>query len=231
MVIDPSKTTVDQLPARIEDSPQSKPFCQGNELLCLDKFDSATVKQKGGILHGGTFDKGTFTPSNQGGIEFLFNLDVGRNYVVEMEIEGNIANVNANEESGGKVALFDMESENSGPYNLQFQRMEAEYRGGGRFRVILGTADTNQSAFLITTADLSGEYSMKNWGNEPHALKIEASGTRCRLTIDKYVSKWVPVPTPLSGAQEVFIMIGNRAQRYSNQHAITRFKRFRVGYV
>lgn len=238
-VIDPALVMLDQLPARVDEAPQpelqpepqpQRGYCRGDELVCIDRFSSDLIKQKQGIFHGGSYQNGTFTPSNRGGIEFQFNLDTGRNFVVEMEIEGNIANAHLGEQDGGKVALFDIGEAHNGPYNLQFQRMYASYRGGGRFRVILGI-DSHQSAFLITTPDLAGDYSMKNWGPEPHKLKVEVSGSRCRLIIDQYVSKWISGPIPIGGTRQVILMIGNRLERYDNQHAITMFKHFRLTYT
>ncbi|GAK58094.1 hypothetical protein U27_05067 [Candidatus Vecturithrix granuli] len=214
-----------------EATPATSDFCQGNEILCIPQFTSEIIKQLGGKSYGGDFSNGRFKPSNKGGIEFEKTIDVGRKFMIDFTIEGNIANVNGGEMDGGKVSLFDILH---GKFNLSMQRMYRDYRGGGLFRVIITNnyGSTEGGGYLITGSKLAGNYTIYDWGDEPHRFRIIVQGSTCQLLIDdSYKSKTVSCSGSVSGAKPLKIMIGNRLDRISNQHAITWFKCFKIEYL
>lgn len=198
-------------------------YCQGDEILCLESFTPEAVQRYQAYLHGGDFHDGAFTPSNRGGLEFEFSLDTHRDFVIEIELDGNIANSHVEDsQGGGKVTLFEL-NEIDGPYLMACQRMNHGYRGTGVFRTGPG--------YLITTADLSGAYSMSHWGNEPHTLTFKAQGENYQMTIDDdFTSRWERGLEP-HGVVQVRFMFGNRIQRIPNQHCITNFRRLKIAYV
>jgi hypothetical protein len=211
--------------------PPISDFCKGGELICIDGFDQAKIESMGIKNWGGSFSNGTYIPANRGGLEFKLNLDISRSYVIEMDIEGNIAFVDKLEDAGGKANLLGA-VESGGPFWISFQRREADYRGGGRFRFTLSIRGETGSAMVITTPELSGEYSTKNWGNEPHKLKVEVTGNRCRLLIDQnYVSKWAQATSPAAGIKSLTLLLGNSTDRFDKQHAVTQFRRFKISYT
>lgn len=216
--------------------PQPSEYCRGNELVCLPAITAAAVAQTGGRLLGGTHrDSGQFTPTPNGGIAWTFTLDADRHYVIECDLEGNIPHWALGEQDGGKVSLFTID-QTQGNYYLSVQRMYGSYRGGGRFRVILTDRQEptqEGAAWLITSADLGGDYSMARWGNEPHHLEVHVSGNRCQLQIDQYASKWASAPFPIHGQRAVEFVLGNRESSRIDlgEAALTRFICLKCAYL
>lgn len=225
-VVEPETPTPSEKP-----TPTPSDFCSGNEILCIPQFTPEIIKQLGGKSHGGDFSDGRFKPSNRGGIEFEKTIDVGRKFMLDFTIEGNIANVNGGEMDGGKVSLFDILH---GTFNLSMQRMYRDYRGGGLFRIIITNnyGSTEGGGYLITANGLAGKYTIYDWGNEPHRFRVIVQGNTCQLLIDDgFKSKSISCSGSISGAKPLKIMIGNRLDRIPNQHAITRFTCFKIEYV
>jgi len=239
-VVNPAKVTVTRPEDILQPSNSSKPpvpseYCNGNELICLPTMTPETVSQAGGRVVGGTFGNGSFRPSQTGGIEFTLPLDTSRPYCIECELEGSIPNWHLGEKNGGKTSLFTVR-EVQGNYYVSLQRMYAEYRGGGRFRVLLtDRADPvhQGAAWLLTIPDLSGDYTMRHWGNESHHLKMLVHGNRCQLIIDDFHSQWAIAPYDIGGQRQVNIMLGNREPAYLflEEAALTHFTRFKVSYT
>ncbi|MCI0526292.1 MAG: hypothetical protein L0Y56_02390, partial [Nitrospira sp.] len=128
-------------------------FCKGGERICMDRFDQQKIESLGGKVLGGEFANGTFTPSNRGGIEFTFELDTGKPYAIEFEIQGNIANIDGGEQDGGKVSLFDL---GDSFYGISIQRMDRDYKEPGDrgiFRSILayGTGEHSYTSLITRT--------------------------------------------------------------------------------
>ena len=193
----------------------------------------AVSRYHGSVL-GGEFRDGQFTPFPNGGLEFLLTIDTSRRFLIEFEIEGNIAHWNRGEHDGGKSSLFTM-YEDSRRYYLNLQRMYAHYRGGGIFRMILGDRKNilDNAGFLVTAPDISGGYSMKHWGDERHRFQIIVEGNRCQLKIDDFQSRWSRAPYGISGQRRVKFILGNRELRVigTGQGAITRFQRIKILYM
>jgi hypothetical protein len=213
-------------------TPQPSDFCKGGEIVCIDGFDQAKVDAAKGKNWGGGFANGTYRPANRGGLEFKFSLDTGKPYTIEIHLEGGIANFNKPDETGGKANVLSI-LEPNGPFWFTFQRKGNDYRGIGRFRIMMSVGKESDGVILITTPDLSGDYSMANWGNEPHKLRVEVNGSRCRLLIDNtYTSKWAQASKPISGVRSVSLMLGNgpASERYPGQEANTQFRRFKIYY-
>lgn len=208
-----------------EPKPQPQPVGPGT-ILHLPQMTPEIVKQQQGRNHGGTFNNGTYTPSDRGGLEFVREVDFDRQFQIEFEIEGNIANSHLGEMNGGKVSLFTILQQN-GPYYLGLQRMRYEYRGGGTLRVMVthNYGSEHGAGFIITVPELSGHYTTLNWGNEPHRFKLLVKGNRCRLFIDgNYSSPWAWSTGGVRGKRRVSFMLGNRVPPMSKQHPITRYK-------
>ncbi|MBD3307741.1 hypothetical protein GF339_15000 [candidate division KSB3 bacterium] len=72
---------------------------------------------------------------------------------------------------------------------------------------------------------------MQHWGNEPHTLRVEVEGARCRLSIDQFVSKWDTSRQSIGGTRQLVLMLGNRVERHSHQQAITKFRRLKITYM
>ena len=245
-IVDPAKRTIagvqDLPPVAVKppepdkQTPPAPEYCQGNELLCAPSVTAETISKAGGRLIGGAFlADGQFTPTLTGGLEFPLTLDASRPYVVEMDIEGNIPNWHLGEENGGKVSLFTIQEER-GFYYVSLQRMDGAYRSGGRFRLFITdrrNACEEGAGWLITIPDLSGEYHMRDWGNEPHHIEAIMRENRCQLKIDRYVSTWAIAPFAIGGQRSVKLIIGNREPNYLflEEAALTRFKRFKVMYI
>lgn len=215
-------------------TPDTSGACTGSEILCLAQCTEELVRQQGGKDYGGTFQNGRYTPSNRGGIGFEKTIDTSRKFMIELELDGNIANVHrTGENDGGKVSLFDIK-EQGGSYYLGLQRMHKEYRGGGLFRFILTNnyGSTEGAAWLITASGLAGNYSTFDWRDEPHKIQIIIAGNTCHLRIDdRYQSRAVTCSGHISGVKRVEILLGNRLDRMANQQAITNFKRFKIVYL
>ncbi|GAK52276.1 hypothetical protein U14_03527 [Candidatus Moduliflexus flocculans] len=216
--------------------PQPSEYCHGNELFCLPLITAATVAQTNGRLLGGNYlDPGQFKPTPTGGLAWTFALDAARHYMIACDLEGNIPNWALEESNGGKVSLCTIRQA-QGNYYLSVQRMYGSYRGGGRFRVIL--TDRKEptkegAAWLITTSDLAGDYSMTRWGNEPHHLEVHVIGNCCQLKIDQYTSKWATAPFPIGGQRSVEFILGNResSRLGLEEAALTRFARVKCVYL
>lgn len=225
-------------PPTPEQPPQPQPsdYCGGNELICLPSISSETVTQTNGRLLGGSYlDAGQFKPTPGGGIAWSFTLDATHHYMISCDIEGNIPNWTLEEPNGGKVSLCTI-AQRQGNYYLSVQRMYASYRGGGRFRVILTDRKDpvkEGAAWLITSSDLAGDYSMTRWGNEPHHLEVHVIGNRCQLKIDQYTSKWATAPFPIGGQRSVEFILGNResSRLGLEEAALTRFARVKCAYL
>jgi hypothetical protein len=207
-------------------------YCSGNDLICLPAMTEELVRKNGGASRGGQFlGSGQFKPTPTGGLVFTKTIDTSRKFCFEFDIEGNIPNWQLGEHDGGKVCLFTLK-ELGGSYRLWFQRMRGDYRGGGRFRMMLEDRPNGQS-FLITIGDLSGEYSMANWGDEPHHFEILVHGNSTQLKIDQFTSRPAWTSYPISGTRQLQVVIGNRhtEQMGLGNGALTRFKRARLYYV
>ncbi len=205
--------------------PQPQPV-QPGAILHLPQMTSEIVQQQQGRDHGGTFKNGTYTPSNRGGLEFIREVDFDKQFEIEFEIEGNLANPHLGEMNGGKVSLFTILQQN-GPYYLGLQRMRYEYRGGGTLRVMVthNYGSEHGAGFIITTPEISGHYTTLKWGNEPHRFKLLVKGNRCRLFVDNnYTSPWTWSTGGVRGKGRVSFMIGNRVPPMTKQHPITRYK-------
>jgi len=216
--------------------PQPSEYCHGNELLCLPSITAETVAQSRGRLLGGNYlQAGQFKPTPTGGIAWAFTLDANRQYMIELDIEGNIPNWTLEEPNGGKVSLCTI-AQTQGNYYLSVQRMYASYRGGGRFRVILTDRKDpvkEGAAWLITSSDLAGDYSMARWGSEPHHFEVHVIGNRCQLKIDQYTSKWATAPFPIGGQRSVEFILGNResSRLGLEEAALTRFVHMKCRYL
>ena len=205
--------------------PQPQPI-QSEAILHLPQMTPEIVQQQQGRNHGGSFKNGTYTPSDGGGLEFVREVDFDKQFEIEFEIEGNIANSHLGEMNGGKVSLFTILQQN-GPYYLGLQRMRYEYRGGGTLRVMVthNYGSEHGAGFIITAPEISGHYTTLNWGNEPHRFKLLVKGNRCRLFIDdSYTSPWTWSTGGVRGKRRVSFMIGNRIPPMAKQHPITRYK-------
>ena len=205
--------------------PQPQPIEPG-AILHLPQMTPEIVKQQGGRNHGGTFNNGTYTPSDRGGIEFIRDVDFDKLFQIEFEIEGNVANSHLGEMNGGKVSFFTILQQN-GPYYLGLQRMRYEYRDGGTLRVMVthNYGSEHGAGFIITAPEISGRYTTLNWGDEPHRFKLQVKGNRCRLSLDNdYTSPWTWSSGGVRGKRRVSFMIGNRVPPMTKQHPITRYK-------
>ena len=215
-------------------APSNSDYCTGNEILCLAEMTAKTVAQSGGSMTGGSFANRQYLSTSNGGIVFPITLDIGRSISIEFELEGNIANWQRSEHSGGKVSLLTLEGSGN-YYYMALQRMPEEYRGGGVFRIILGDRKNildQGGAFLITHAALAGAYSMENWGSEPHEFKVLLDGNRCQLNIDSFSSNFAAAPYSISGQRRINLVIGNREPGAlgRGEGAVTRFNKFKVQY-
>lgn len=209
-------------------------YCNGDEILCFPEMTAQLVAQHGGTVRGGAFQNGRYLSSSNGGIIVPLTINAGRSLTVEFEIEGNIANWQKGENNGGKVSLFTMKG-NGNNYYVSLQRMYRDYRGGGLFRLILGDRRNildEGGAFLITHSSISGNYSMENWGSEPHEFKVSLSGGSCQLEIDSFNSRPASARYSISGQRRVTLVIGNREAESIGygQGALTRFRKFKVTY-
>lgn len=208
-------------------TPSEPPINDGNTMLLISSFTPEIVQQAGGQNRGGDFSNGAYTPSNRGGIEFVCDFDTNRKIIIEFEIEGNIANPEKREQEGGKVSLFDLK-EQSGGYYAGLQRMSSEYRGGGKMRATLTNnfGEKEGAGFAISWKD-----STLNWGNEAHRMKVILHAHTVEMIIDDKSWGNARAKHAISGKKRVALMIGNRVDRPSAQHAITRFKWFKVSYA
>jgi hypothetical protein len=86
---------------------------------------------------------------------------------------------------------------------------------------------------LVTHRDISGHYSMKQWGNERHHFQIIVAGQRCQLKIDDYESKWATAPAGIGGQKQVRFILGNRelSRLGMGQGVETRFQRVKLRYL
>ena len=92
---------------------------------------------------------------------------------------------------------------------------------------------SNRTVSLVTHRDISGHYSMKQWGNERHHFQIVVAGQRCQLLIDKdYQSKWATAPDRIAGHKHMRFILGNRelSRLGMGQGVETRFQRVKITY-
>ncbi|PIE36107.1 hypothetical protein CSA56_01455 [candidate division KSB3 bacterium] len=238
-IVDPARASV-QRPSdiprfhHVHQLPKQQAYCSGHDELCIPSMAREQIAKARGKVIGGNFQNDRFTPTPNGGIEFTLSLDTSRRYYVAFDLEGNIPNQYLGDLNGGKVFPFTIH-DIDGNYCLSFQRMYSTYRGGSRFRVLLSDRPDpveDGAAWLVTSPDISGDYTMRHWGEERHHIEIHVHGRRCQLRIDDFVSKWAQAPYPIGGQRQVHVVLGNREPRYygAGQAALTQFVRFKVGY-
>ena len=221
-------STQEDLAAEKEDDADG--FCTGTELICLSQMTPDSVAKAGGRVLGGSFQDGEFLSSAHGGLAFQLAVNTSRAIRIEFELAGNIANWQRGETDGGKVAVLTI---HGGTYYFSLQRHERHYRGGGLFRGILADRPDplkQGAAFLITSSDISGYYSMANWGNETHEFAVTLQGGSCQLEIDSYTSRPASAPYGIGGSKNVTFVLGNRelSRIFLGEGAQTRFLRVKV---
>jgi hypothetical protein len=200
--------------------------CDGTEKICLSLTDLAAVQATGATV-GGDVNSDGFQPVDQGGLDWHFGPDVGLCAGrMEVDVKGLLPQTDSSQPE--QVSVFELCGEGAeGIQVLGLQRMMLNYHGNNIFRYY-ETTDFN--AFGWQLGVWTDGFEATGWTSDQthHFTASWAAGDQASLALNIDGTDWAANGTTQFGPQNKIFTLGARCTHYPTQHAVARFKNFKL---